>query len=54
MLSHPPIGVEWKRIEKEIRREGEQEGYDGCFGPGLPRVSEGSLMFLLHASTCWG
>ena len=48
MLSNPPFGVEWKKIEKEIRREAEQSGYDGRFGPGLPRVSDGSLLFLLH------
>ena len=47
-LSNPPFGVEWKKIEKEIRREAEQQGYDGRFGPGLPRVSDGSLLFLLH------
>jgi type I restriction enzyme M protein len=48
MLSNPPFGVEWKKIEKEVRREAEQQGYSGRFGPGLPRVSDGSLLFLLH------
>jgi type I restriction enzyme M protein len=48
MLSNPPFGVEWKKIEKEIRREAEQQGFQGRFGPGLPRVSDGSLLFLLH------
>ena len=48
MLSNPPFGVEWKKVEKEIRREHEERGYDGRFGPGLPRVSDGSLLFLLH------
>ena len=48
MLSNPPFGVEWKKIEKEVRREAEQQGYNGRFGPGLPRVSDGSLLFLLH------
>ncbi|HRI93045.1 MAG TPA: class I SAM-dependent DNA methyltransferase [Accumulibacter sp.] len=48
MLSNPPFGVEWKKIEKEIRKEAVQMGYDGRFGPGLPRVSDGSLLFLLH------
>jgi type I restriction enzyme M protein len=47
-LSNPPFGVEWKKIEKEIRREAEQHGFNGRFGPGLPRVSDGSLLFLLH------
>ena len=47
-LSNPPFGVEWKKIEALIRREYEQMGYNGRFGPGLPRVSDGSLLFLLH------
>ena len=48
MLSNPPFGVEWKKIEKEIRKEAETLGHAGRFGPGLPRVSDGSLLFLLH------
>jgi type I restriction enzyme M protein len=48
MLSNPPFGVEWKKVEKEVRREAEQQGFSGRFGPGLPRVSDGSLLFLLH------
>jgi len=48
LLSNPPFGVEWKRVEKEVRREHEQKGHNGRFGPGLPRVSDGSLLFLLH------
>jgi hypothetical protein len=50
MLSNPPFGVEWKKIEKEVRKEHEQQGFNGRFGPGLPRVSDGSLLFLLHLS----
>ena len=48
MLSNPPFGVEWKKIEREIRKEAEEQGFNGRFGPGLPRVSDGSLLFLLH------
>lgn len=48
MLSNPPFGVEWKKIEKEIRKEAESQGFNGRFGPGLPRVSDGSLLFLMH------
>ncbi len=48
MLSNPPFGVEWKKVEKEIRKEAEERGFAGRFGPGLPRVSDGSLLFLLH------
>ena len=48
MLSNPPFGVEWKKVEREVRAEAEQQGSSGRFGPGLPRVSDGSLLFLLH------
>tara|TARA_R110000824_G_scaffold366730_2_gene555553 strand:- start:63892 stop:65721 length:1830 start_codon:yes stop_codon:yes gene_type:complete len=48
MLSNPPFGVEWKKVEKEIRKEHETKGFAGRFGPGLPRVSDGSLLFLMH------
>ncbi|MBL8476047.1 MAG: SAM-dependent DNA methyltransferase [Methyloversatilis sp.] len=48
MLSNPPFGVEWKKVEKQVRQEHEQKGFDGRFGPGLPRVSDGSMLFLLH------
>jgi len=49
-LSNPPFGVEWKKIEKEIRKEAETMGYNGRFGPGLPRVSDGSLLFCCTSS----
>jgi type I restriction enzyme M protein len=48
MLSNPPFGVEWKKIQPQIQKEYELHGFDGRFGPGLPRVSDGSLLFLLH------
>ncbi len=48
MLSNPPFGVEWKKIEKEVRKAADQQGFNGRFGPGLPRVSDGSQLFLLH------
>lgn len=48
MLSNPPFGVDWKKIEGDINNEHQQKGFDGRFGPGLPRVSDGSLLFLLH------
>lgn len=47
-LSNPPFGVEWKKAEKAVREEYEQMGYNGRFGPGLPSVSDGSMLFLLH------
>ena len=48
MLSNPPFGVDWKKIEGDIADEHTLKGFDGRFGPGLPRVSDGSLLFLLH------
>lgn len=48
MLSYPPFGLEWKRVQKQITDEYSHKGFDGRFGPGLPRVSDGSLLFLLH------
>ena len=48
MLSNPPFGVDWKKIESDIKDEHEQKGFEGRFGAGLPRVSDGSLLFLMH------
>ncbi|WP_305845925.1 type I restriction-modification system subunit M [Photobacterium kishitanii] len=48
MLSNPPFGVDWKKIEGEIKDEHTLKGFDGRFGAGLPRVSDGSLLFLMH------
>ena len=48
MLSNPPFGVDWKKIEGDIQDEHQLKGFSGRFGAGLPRVSDGSLLFLLH------
>ncbi len=48
MLSNPPFGVDWKKVEGEVKNEHKFKGFDGRFGPGLPRVSDGSLLFLMH------
>ncbi|ANK12896.1 type I restriction-modification system subunit M [Erythrobacter neustonensis] len=48
MLSNPPFGVEWKKVQKEVQDEHQRLGHAGRFGPGLPRVSDGSLLFLMH------
>src|SRR3990167_7240345 len=48
MLSNPPFGVDWKKIEQDIKDEHEHKGFEGRFGAGLPRVSDGSLLFLMH------
>ncbi len=47
-LSNPPFGVEWKKVQHEVKTEHEKKGYGGRFGPGLPRISDGALLFLLH------
>ena len=48
MLSNPPFGVEWKKVESYVRKEAEELGFEGRFGAGLPRISDGSLLFLQH------
>jgi len=48
MLSNPPFGVEWKKVEKAIRDEAENLGHAGRFGAGLPRINDGSLLFIQH------
>ncbi len=47
-LSNPPFGVDWKKVEKQVRDEHLLKGHSGRFGAGLPRVSDGSLLFLQH------
>jgi type I restriction enzyme M protein len=48
LLSNPPFGVEWKKVQQVVEEEHETQGYSGRFGPGLPRISDGSTLFLLH------
>ena len=48
LLSNPPFGVAWNTQQKKVTDEYEQRGFAGRFGPGLPRVSDGSLLFLMH------
>ena len=47
-LANPPFGVEWKKQQDAVNREHEQRGFNGRFGAGLPRVNDGSLLFLQH------
>ncbi len=47
MLSNPPFGVEWKKSEKAVRRS-RGTGFQRTIRPGLPRISDGSLLFMLH------
>lgn len=48
MLSNPPFGVDWKKAEKTIKAEADKKGMNGRFGAGLPRINDGSLLFLQH------
>lgn len=48
MLSNPPFGVDWKKAQKIITNEHTDLGYAGRFGAGLPRINDGSLLFLQH------
>jgi type I restriction enzyme M protein len=47
-LANPPFGVDWKRQQADIKRESDKLGFAGRFGAGLPRVNDGSLLFLQH------
>ena len=53
-LTNPPFGVDWKRQQREIRQEHDQHGSDGRFGAGLPRVNDGSLLFLQQRNASMG
>jgi type I restriction enzyme M protein len=48
LLANPPFGVEWKKVERVVRDEHERLGFDGRFGVGLPRINDGSFLFLQH------
>lgn len=48
MLSNPPYGVDWKKFADDIKAEAKEDGMDGRFGAGLPRISDGQLLFLQH------
>lgn len=48
MISNPPYGVEWKNVAKQVKAEFENLGFDGRFGAGLPRINDGSFLFLQH------
>ena len=48
MLANPPFGVEWKPEKDHVTKEHNEFGFNGRFGPGLPRINDGALLFLLH------
>ena len=47
-LSNPPFGKKWEKDATAVNAEHTEKGYDGRFGPGLPRINDGSMLFLLH------
>ena len=47
-LANPPFGIKWDKDQKAVNAEHKELGYAGRFGPGLPRVSDGSMLFLMH------
>ncbi|MBH0090416.1 N-6 DNA methylase [Pseudoalteromonas sp. NSLLW218] len=47
-FANPPFGIKWEKVKKQIVTEHETLGYAGRFGAGLPRVSDGSMLFLMH------
>ncbi len=48
MLANPPFGVEWKMVADHIKDEAAKQGFAGRFGAGLPRINDGSFLFLQH------
>ena len=48
IISNPPFGIDWKKEKKFVEEENKKESYDGRFGPGLPSISDGQLLFLLN------
>ena len=48
MVANPPFGVEWKPEKDHVTKEHNEFGFAGRFGPGLPRINDGALLFLLH------
>ena len=47
IISNPPFGIDWKRERTEVESEA-KKGYDGRFGPGLPAISDGQMLFMLN------
>jgi type I restriction enzyme M protein len=48
LLANPPFGVEWKKVQEQVKGEAKNLGFGGRFGAGLPRINDGSLLFLQH------
>lgn len=48
IISNPPFGIDWKKEQTIVNEEYKKESYDGRFGPGLPKISDGQLLFMLN------
>jgi type I restriction enzyme M protein len=48
LIANPPFGVEWKKVQAKVQREADTKGFNGRFGAGLPRINDGSFLFLQH------
>ena len=48
IISNPPFGIDWKREKTEVENEYNKLKYDGRFGPGLPAISDGQMLFMLN------
>ncbi len=48
LITNPPFGVKWKKVEKQVKEEHEALGHGGRYGAGLPSVSDGSFLFLMN------
>jgi len=50
-LANPPFGKKWEKDQKAVENEHKEKGFGGRFGPGLPRINDGSMLFLLHLAS---
>ncbi len=50
-LSNPPFGKKWEKDQAAVTKEHEDKKYQGRFGPGIPRINDGSMLFLLHLAS---
>lgn len=51
LVSNPPFGKKWEKDQKAVTDEHKEKKFDGRFGPGLPRINDGSMLFLLNLAS---
>lgn len=51
LLSNPPFGKKWENDQDAVLTEHKEKKFDGRFGPGLPRINDGSMLFLMHLAS---